>query len=154
SIRFLQVNEISAEALNVSIEDDPDKVSVAIDHWGSRIATDDVCRQHEVERSRHIDFAFPLDEPWHEIKRRFVVEAGGSVVQAVERRFRRSLCPIHWISLHGAVSQSQRECRVRIDRLAVDCETGFRNFFRSRCNYRLDIILVLLSDLAKEGIYF
>src|SRR5262245_53112632 len=75
SVRFLQVNEIPRETLNVAIENQADEFAIAIDDGRSGIAPDDVRRHDEIERCGEIDLVATLGEPWRQVKRWLVIKA-------------------------------------------------------------------------------
>src|SRR5262249_29887438 len=152
-VRFFQVDEISGEALDVAVEDKTDELAVAIDNGRSGIAPDNVRRHDEIQRGGEINLIATLDEAWRQVKRRLVIKACRAIIQAIERRFRRSLRSIHWITLHSAVRETQREGRIRIDRLSVDRKPCLGDFFTRRSYYRLNRVFILLTKLAEEWIH-
>src|SRR5262245_43853000 len=86
SVRFLQVDEIPGETLDVAVEDKTDELAVAIDNGRSGIPPDDIRRHDEIERGGQINFVATLDEPRRQVKRRLVIKACRAIKQAVERR--------------------------------------------------------------------
>src|SRR5262245_54591825 len=80
AIGFFDVDKVAGQTFDVAVEDDAHELAITINHGRTGVAADDVQRRDKIEWRGKIDSVAPLSETRHEIKRRFVVERGRTVV--------------------------------------------------------------------------
>src|SRR5262249_35193240 len=97
------IREVEHQRLNVTVEDEADNLTVAVDDGAAAVAADDVGRADEVERHAQFKLALAVDPALRQIKRRLVLVLLRPPVQPLKGRLERHLLTVLLVPLYDAV---------------------------------------------------